>query len=453
MGPIGVAELARIVGARVRGPAGGLALGVCIDSRQGAAGSVFFALRGERADGHAFVRAAFEAGAAAAVVERAVDGAGQPQLEVADPLTALGDLARAWRSRFDLPLVGVTGSVGKTSTRDMVAAALGPRLRVHASESNHNNEIGVPLTLLGLAGDHEAAVVEMAMRGAGQIAHLCEIARPIVGVVTNVGVSHLELLGSRQAIADAKAELLEALPSRGAAVLPADDPFVERLTARCRCRALTFGLSAGADVRVTDLAFGDGGEPRFRLNGLRVTLRAPGVHHARNAAAAVAAALALGLKLEEAVAGLDGFRAPAMRMEVITGRGGVLVLNDTYNAAPDSMAAALATLALRAASPGARAVAVLGDMKELGAYSEEAHRYVGELPEMACVGLLVTVGREAEAIACAARARLPAEAVVSLTDTLAAAGELPRRVRPGDVVLVKGSRAMEMERIVRALAA
>lgn len=447
MEPISIAEAADALRARVIGLAEARATSVSTDTRRSVQGALFFALRGENADGHQYVAQAFHQGAAGAVVEREVVGAGAPQLVVADTLRALGDLARFYRERFDIPVVAVTGSVGKTSTKEMIACALCARYHTLASEKNFNNEIGVPQTLFALDRTYQAAVMEMAMRGPGQIARLAEIARPTVGVITNIGLSHIELLGSRQGIASAKAELLESLPADGVAVLPVEDDYFAFLRDRCPCPIITFGVAKPADFRATEVTFSEEGAPRFRINGVEVALRAPGVHHVVNATAACAAVAALGVSLEEATAQLETYHAPSMRMEILTTKDDIILLNDTYNAAPDSMRAALETLNLMASARGRRAVAVLGDMKELGDFSREAHRYVGEMARGKNIGLLVTVGKEAGEIGRA----LSGKNVRAFPDTDLAIKEIRNLVQHGDIVLVKGSRAMGMERIVEAV--
>lgn len=447
MEPIALAEAADALRARVIGSAEGLVTSISTDTRRGVQGALFFALRGESADGHQFVAQAFHQGAVGAVVEHEVVGAGAPQLVVADTLGALGDLARFYRERFDIPVVAVTGSVGKTSTKEMIACALGARYHTLASEKNFNNEIGVPHTLFALEHTHQVAVLEMAMRGPGQIARLAEIARPSVGVITNIGLSHMELLGSLQAVASAKAELLESLPPDGIAILPVDDDYFAFLRDRCSCPIITFGVAKPADFRASEPTFSEEGAPRFRINGVEVSLRAPGVHHVVNAAAACAAAVALGVSLEEAAAQLETYHAPPMRMEILTTKAGITVLNDTYNAAPDSMRAALKTLSLMASTRRQRAVAVLGDMKELGDFSQEAHRYVGEMARRYNIALLVTVGKEAEEVG----RTFGGKKAWMFPDTDSAIKQIGNLVQRGDVVLVKGSRAMEMERIVEAI--
>jgi UDP-N-acetylmuramoyl-tripeptide--D-alanyl-D-alanine ligase len=449
---VDLGEAAVAMGAE--GVAGGDAVitKVCTDTREGAEGALFFALRGENADGHRYVADAFMKGAVAAVVENEVPGVTGRQLVVPDTLVALGNLAAHYRDRFDIPVVAVTGSVGKTSTKEMLSAALRGRFNVLASVKNFNNEIGVPLTLFRLEPGHEVALIEMGMRAEGEIARLAEIARPTLGIITNIGLSHIERLGSRDGIARAKAELLEALDG-GTAVLPADDDYAAFLldTCRSRCRAVTFGRSATADFAVSDVSYSEEGRPRFRINGQTFELQAPGTHLPLNAAAVCAAADSLGVALEEVSAALAEYRAPAMRMETVRTKHGQTILNDAYNAAPDSMRAALETLVLLAG--GRRAVAVLGEMRELGEFGPEAHRYVGRLAGEQPLAMLATVGEAAEEIARVAAEALGAEHVRTFASTEEAAEKLPVLLGPDDVVLVKGSRAMEMERIVRALEA
>lgn len=449
MQPISLDDAARAMGSLLSGELSGEFSSVCTDTREGASGSLFFALCGENSDGHQYAAQAAADGAVGLVVDHELARISIPQLIVPDTLKALGELARYYRSRFDIPVVAVTGSVGKTSTKEMIATVLGSKFCVLTSRKNFNNEIGVPKTLFELGPEHSAAVVELAMRGPGQIDWLAEIARPQIGVITNIGLSHVELLGSREGLADAKAELLDHLPTDGAAILNADDDFVDFLRDRCPCRVVTFGVKRPADYRAVDLHFAPDGTSRFTVNGASIMLNAPGVHHVINACAACAVADALGISLPDTAASLAEFKTPAMRMESINRADGTTILNDTYNAAPDSMRSALETLRLLAG--GRRTVAVLGDMRELGDFSEEAHRYVGEVAGDSDLDLLITVGTGAMQIAAAAERELTPDHVVSSPDTETAVREVPTLVQPGDIVLVKGSRAMEMEKIVRAL--
>lgn len=447
---------------------------VCIDSREARDGSLFVALKGERADGHDYVAQAFAAGAVAALVERPMDGAAvvdvahgpAPEslqvpvaLVVPDALTALQALARARREACpDVLVVGVTGSVGKTTTKDAIAATLGQGMETLKSEGNHNNEIGLPLTLAGLEARHRCAVLEMGMYALGEIAALCEIARPDVGVVTNVGPTHLERLGTLDNIAEAKSELVRALPAGGRAVLNGDDERVRAMAAGTRATVLTYGTGAGNDVRAMDVTSQGLAGVRFRVEAIPearaagqgaccdLEVRALGRHAVMAALPAIAVGLAQGLDWERIQAGLLA-QGQGVRLMPRRGRGGTTLLDDAYNASPASMIAALEVLK---DLPGRR-VAVLGDMLELGAYEEEGHREVGRRAAEA-VDLLVTVGVRAQRIAHGARsAGLDASAV----RTTFAGGEAIRAVeallRPGDYVLIKASRSMGLETLVSAL--
>ncbi len=470
-------KVARITGGRRVGP-DVLVRGASFDSRQVRERELFFALRGERVDGHDFLRRAFAAGAAAAVVERGRVPAGTvvgTLVEVADPKAALGRLATAHRGRFRAWVVGVTGSLGKTTTKDLIAGVLGSRYRTLKSAGNLNTEIGVPMTLFQLTDEHEAAVIEMAMRGRGQIRELARMAQPEVGLITNIGLSHLELLGSQDAIAEAKGELLEELPPTGVAVLNADDPYCDFLATRA-LRSIRYGFHPEADVRC--LAIADCGlwiadwrrgrnsqtanrnpqsefewsAPAFGVEGARAAIPLPGRHNVSNALAAAAVGLCLGLDADEIAAGLAGAEISAMRMEVLRGPGDTVLLNDAYNASsPAAMLAALDVL--RGQGNGRRQVAVLGSMLELGPASEAAHQEVGEaVAEPGGPDLLLAVGELGSGIARAARARgMAAERVIECPDNAAALEELGERLQPGDVVLVKGSRGVRMEEIVAGL--
>ncbi|HSV72781.1 MAG TPA: UDP-N-acetylmuramoyl-tripeptide--D-alanyl-D-alanine ligase [Chthonomonadales bacterium] len=446
LGPIG-----RALGGRWTAPPPEWASGVTTDSREARPDALFVALRGERFDGHDYVAQAASAGAVAAIVDRELASAPIPLLVTPNSLRAYQGLARWRRERFAAPVIGITGSVGKTSTREMMACALGALGPVLQSERNENNEVGVPRTLLRLRPEHAVVVVEMGMRGRGQIAELADIARPDAAVLTNIGLSHIELVGSRDGIASAKAELLEALPPGGVAVVPADDDYAHWLVGRVRCRVVTFGVAREADFRARDVRLGADGAPEFRIGGVTVRLRAPGAHHVANAVAAAAMACALGVSLAEAAARIEAFRPPDMRLAALEGERGVLVLDDTYNAAPDSVRAALETLAMVASSQGRRALVFLGAMRELGEHAAEAHRHAGELAARSGAALVVAVGSGAEPIAVAAAAA-GAESLW-LPDSETAAARALDLIQPGDIVLAKGSRAIAMERVVRALVA
>lgn len=420
--------------------------GVSTDTRTLRPGDLFVALVGSRSDGHQHIAAALRAGARGLVVSQPVVASlDTPVLRVPDTEVAYGLLARHWRDRFDIPVVGVTGSVGKTTVKEMLAAVLSPLGPVLKTEASQNNETGVPKTLLQMTPEHQAAAVEMGMRGAGQIAYLCGVARPTVGVVTAIADNHLELLGSLDAIADAKGELLEALPAAGLAVLNADDPYLPRLQSKTAARVVTYGMEASdseSHFFPADLARTDGGW-RFELHGVPVTLPSLSRHDAGNALAALAVADALGVPLPDAARALADYAAPPMRMQVVQAADGATVLNDAYNAAPASVASALETLL---AHPGGRRIAFLGDMRELGARAEAAHRELGAaIASVGGLDALYTVGGLAALIPGATQRFADSEEAARFAREALA-------LRPGDVVLVKGSRAVAMEKIVAALA-
>lgn len=427
--------------------------GVTSDSRSVRPGDLFVAVSGERVDGHDHVDAALGAGAAGALVSSDARFAGTV-VRVADTREALLRLAADERAGSEAEVVGITGSTGKTSVKDLTAAVLATRFRVHASPRSFNTEIGVPLTLLNAPPDTEVVVCEMGSRGPGHIARLCEVARPGVGVVTNVGPAHLEMFGSVDAVADAKAELVEALPESGTAVLNADDPRVSAFDARTRAGILRFGTGPIADVRGEELRLDPSGLASFTLrtpDGTeRVQLAVPGEHMAWNALAAAAAGVALGLTAGECATGLKEARVSSWRMEITEGRDGIRILNDAYNANPTSMAAALK--AARWIAGRHRCVAVLGPMAELGAASAEEHERVGELAARLGIDHLVVVGEEARLIAVGAvREGVEPDRVFRCDTPEEAAAAALRAARPGDVVLVKGSRVAGLERVAEAM--
>jgi UDP-N-acetylmuramoyl-tripeptide--D-alanyl-D-alanine ligase len=442
-------------GARV---VGGLPLvfsGVATDSRTVADGELFVALSGPRFDGADFLPAAAAAGATAAVVnEKALGPTEMPRLVVPDTLRALGDLAYGYRGTLRTrSVVAVTGSVGKTTVKELTAAALSTLGPVLKTEGNLNNEIGVPLTLFRLRPSHTAAVIEMGMSHRGEIARLAEIARPQIGVVTSVHAVHLASLGTLDEVARAKGELFFGLPEDGIAVANADDPRVMAQAGASGRKVVTFGR-AGADVALGEVTTADLDGLDFQVNAfgesLRVHLSLLGEHNALNACAALAAAIPAGAKAEQAAEALKGARSAAHRLQLVALDRGTVLLDDCYNASPASVRAALDTL--RRAAGGRRLGAVLGDMLELGSDELSLHREAGR----AASGLdwLLAVGERAREIAAGAR-DVGVRQVVHVADAedlsgiLGALGDL---MRPGDAFLLKGSRGMRLERVSQKLA-
>jgi len=449
-----VQELVRATqGALVVGDLGLTVSGVSIDSRTLRVGEAFVAIRGHRVDGHEFIREAASRGAACIVAHAVPDPipAGVPLVLVEDTTRALGRLAAWHRARFAIPVVAVTGSNGKTTTKEMTAAVLATRWRVLRPEASFNNQWGVPLTLLGLTAEHEAAVLELGTNRRGEIAYLAGLAAPTVGVVTAVAAVHTEFLGSLDGVREEKCDLVRAIPPEGRVVLNADDPRVLGMARDSRAPVLTYGCGSGADVRAEAVVEdADGLAFTLAAGGARVPVRLAfvGRHNVANALAAAAVGLALGLGLEEIARGLAAARPPAGRL---TWRraGDVRILDDSYNANPASVRAALDTAA---AHRGAgRLVVVLGDMLEL-ADPEAAHAEVGRHAATAGAALLVGVGRWTRlTVEAAAAAGVPeAHHVAGVEDAVA---HLLKRVGPGDLVLVKGSRGMRMERVADALTA
>jgi len=439
-----------------------LATSLVVDSREVRPGAIFAALAGERTDGTRFVRTAVKAGAVVVLVpDNHADrddwaASGLPRIEVRDVQLALGQVGRAVRLRSTARIVGVTGSSGKTSTKDMLLAVLSAHRRTVANERSFNNEVGLPLTLARIEPDTEVVVVEMGTAGAGQIAELCDIASPDIGVVTIVGMSHFEQFGNSQdAIATEKAALPEAIPVSGFAVLNADDHRVLAMRERVRGRVVTYGVHAEADVRAQNVRLDAEGCPRFDLvaadGRAEVRLPATGEHMVVNALAAAAVASGLGLAVDEVAAGLASFQLSPGRMQITQRPDGVRVIDDSYNANPVSVEAALR--ALVAARPaGGRAVAVLGEMADLADLAVSAHEDIGRLAVALGIDLLVAVGAHPEhAVSAARQAGLKETMVVGRPADVAAA--LKPFIRSKDVVLLKGSRVAGLDLAATALTA
>jgi len=441
---VSLQELIHITGAIWCGhedvdPAQMIALGVSTDTRSLQPQQVFIALRGERFDGHGFVAQAIAQGAIAAIVEAPIPDA-KPYLQVNDTLAAYQAIARWWRQSLNTPLVAITGSVGKTTTKELIAAALSPQGPVLKTQANYNNEIGVPKTLLELNADHQYGVIEMGMRGRGQIALLTQIAQPDVAVITNVGTAHIELLGSEHAIAAAKCELLAELPSTGIAVLNHDH---ERLMTTARTvwsgKQVTFGLQGG-DIHGQWVD-----AHHIQVRGKTLPLPLPGEHNALNFLAAIAVLEAFELNWDPLQAGLT-VTLPSGRAGRITLPNDIIILDETYNAGVESMTAALHLLKR---TPGQRHIAVLGTMKELGDHAIRLHQQVGTVVRDLNLDALLILADPVEATAIATGAAPIATEQFNDQETLVS--RLRTLLRPGDRVLFKASRAVALDQVVDQL--
>jgi UDP-N-acetylmuramoyl-tripeptide--D-alanyl-D-alanine ligase len=419
---------------------------VTTDTRALTAGSLFVAIPGDRFDGNDFVGEAFAKGAAGALVSR-LGASSLPQIEVRDSRRALGAMARAWRASFSIPVVAVTGSSGKTTVKELVAAILSVSRSVCVTQGNLNNDIGVPLTLMRLKPEHDAAVIELGANHAGEIDYLASLAQPTVGVITNAAAAHLEGFGSLRGVCVAKGELLDHLPRAGTAVLNADDQFRADWVARSRCEfTVTFGFAAGADCGVV-------GEPHYLATGSEFRMRLPdgeeadvwlpllGRQNVANALAAAAAAQAVGTSLDDIVSGLARAAPVRGRLRAVPGRNGATIIDDSYNANPGSVHAALDHLA---ALTGRR-ILVFGNMAELGPAAPELHKEIGEYARGRC-DLLLAIGD----LASEAAAAFGADGR-RVADIEAARAALDPLLASDVTVLVKGSRVMGLDRLVRTL--
>ncbi|MFF4352328.1 UDP-N-acetylmuramoyl-tripeptide--D-alanyl-D-alanine ligase [Streptomyces sp. NPDC001530] len=453
---LSLAEIAAVVGGQtydIPDPAVQVTGPVVIDSRQVKDGSLFAAFVGERVDGHDYAKRAVEAGAVAVLAQRPV---GVPAIVVDDVQTALGALARSVVERTGATLVALTGSAGKTSTKDLIAQVLNRKAPTIWPEGNLNNEIGLPVTALRVTDETRFLVLEMGARYVGDIRYLTSLTPPKIGLVLNVGTAHIGEFGGREQIAQAKGELVESLPEDGAAVLNADDPLVRAMASRTKARVILFGESDEADVRAENVRLTESGQPSFSLrtpSGCSdVTMRLYGEHHVSNALAAAAVAHELGMSADEiALALSEAGSLSRWRMEVTERPDGVTVVNDAYNANPESMRAALRALA--AMGNGRRTWAVLGQMAELGDEALAEHDAVGRLAVRLNVSKLVAVGgREASWLQLGAYNEGSwGEESVHVSDAQAAVDLLRSELRPGDVVLVKASRSVGLERVAQAL--
>ena len=456
MEPITIQEILEAVDGKLLGETPDLAQTVervDTDSRNIHPGALFLPLEGERFDGHAFINDALEAGAAGCLTarERTNYLPGKFYIKVGNTQRALRDLARWYKSRFEIPFIGITGSVGKTTTKDMVAAVLGEHYKVLKTEGNFNNEVGLPLTLLRLDHTHEICVLEMGMNHFGEIDYLSGIVEPDVAVITNVGDSHIENLGSRENILKAKCEIFNHLKPDGLAVLNGDDELVSTLRGKLNFRTVWYGQSEGVDYRATDLE--SDGETFIRCkvktphNDCDVEIPALGDHMVYPALVAGAIGEQYGLSKEEIVRGILHFAPTKMRMNILRRGDGITILNDTYNANPQSMRAAIEVLAT---SKGTTKIAVLGDMLELGSLAPTLHAGVGECAAKAGIDCLVCAGELSKYIADAAEAEGMTE-VYWRPNKKEALTVLEQVVKPNCTVLVKASRGMAFEEFVEFL--
>ena len=431
------------------------AVQVSTDSRNITPGCLFIPLEGERFDGHSFINSALEAGAAGCLTARERESylPGKFYIKVRSTQRALWELARYYKKLFPIPFIAVTGSVGKTTTKDMTAAVLGARFRVHKTEGNFNNDIGVPLTLLRLEAQHEVCVVELGMDHAGEIDNLARLGEPDMALITNIGDAHIENLGSRENIFKAKCEIFPHLKKGGLAILNGDDPLLAALEGTLAQRTVFVGEGEGLDYTARDLSSDGAGHLFCRVKTPRsqfeANIPALGSHMIYPTLMAAAAAEALGMAPDEIVRGIGAFLPTKMRMNIVRCKGDIVILNDAYNANPQSMRAAAAVLG---DAQGRRKVAVVGDMKELGPGSEQFHRAVGGYFAQAGTDRLIAVGDMARFMAEGAR-----DAGLGQADwfpTLdAARNALSREVRAGVTILVKASRSMAFEKIVDYLLA
>jgi len=425
--------------------------GACIDTRVLKSGDLFFALIGENVDGHRFLDAAFDNGACAAIVSRSwFDAQESPkgQFVVVDtPDLALGDLGRAYRKRFDIPVIGITGSNGKTTTKDMVAAVLRTKYNVLATQGNLNNHLGVPLTLFELSKQHEVAVIEMGISDFGEMKYLCEIAQPNIGMITNIGPTHLEFLGSVEGVAKVKGELLEYLDESSMTILNLDDLFLFKERAKVKGRLLGIGIEQICQFRGEGLKLDQESFSHFTLQGRFFSLSIPGKHNVYNALMASATGWALDVPLEDAAQALKDFAPTKSRSQMLE-HNGVRLINDTYNANPASMKAALETL-VDIETKGRR-VAVLGDMRELGEITEEAHRELGREAGKRQIDALFALGDLADLVADGGR-ESGLDVVRAFANQEALIKDLNTYLKSGDLMMIKGSRGIAMEGVVAGL--
>ncbi|HZR05616.1 MAG TPA: UDP-N-acetylmuramoyl-tripeptide--D-alanyl-D-alanine ligase [Candidatus Udaeobacter sp.] len=452
MNPLALGQIAKFAGGSLSCGDGTVVIDkVSTDSRTIKRGELFVALRGENFDGHNFVDAVATSGAAGAIVDSGWEGQVPENfalIRAKDTLLAYQQLAANYRKSLTLRVVAITGSNGKTSTKDFAAAVLARRFRVTKTQGNFNNHVGLPRTILEATLQDEVAVWEIGMNHPGEVAALAKVAAPDVGIITNIGVAHIEFMGSRESIAEEKGALAEAVGAQGTVILNADDPFTKGIAARARGKVIFAGTTAGA-IRASEVNQSGNGTDFTILEGAhrcRAQLPVPGLHMVQNALLAVAAGRVFGLSLEECAAGLAAAPLTKARLQVREIRG-VQFLDDSYNANPESMKAALQTL-VELDAEGQR-IAVLGEMRELGDQSERGHREVGETAAALKIDRLIVIGNVAAIISDAAKGA-GLENSSTVASTAEAAELLTEIAAPGDLVLIKGSRLARTEQVIEA---
>lgn len=456
MMPIKLEDLARIVEGRIAGgDPSQLVLNISTDSRTLQPGDLYVPLKGERFDGHDFIWEAVSRGAMGFLTSQSYTREDDLAIiQVRDCLAALQALAREVRNRSSYRTIGLTGSTGKTSTKDFLKSILARRFKVWATPKSYNNEVGLPLTILGADSQDEILVAELGMRGEGQITQLCEILRPDMGIVTRIGPVHLETLGSEERIARAEGELVEAVPETGLVVLNRDDRWFPYMASKARGRVVSYGIDSEAEVRATDIKLDAEARPSFQLvSGDRrtvVKLQVMGEHNVANALAATALADQLGVSMEEIKEGLQRAQLSGMRMEMVR-VGGIRIINDAYNANPMSMKAALRTLSHM--GKRARTIALLGDMLELGEKAVYYHREIGREVVEQKIDFLIAVGDLSKYIyEAAVEAGLEQKRALLVDSLDDAANEIKKILSSGDVLLIKASRAIGLERVLERIA-
>lgn len=448
MKPMNAAEVSQAVDGQLAADGNIIIRSVSTDTRSLEPGCLFVAIRGERFDGHDYIRQAMDKGAALVMAEKKASiPEGVPVVRVENTVEALGRLAAFHRSRFRIPVIAVTGSVGKTSTKEMIAATLSAGMKVHKTKGNFNNEIGLPLSVLELDDSHQAAVFEMGMRGFGEIDYLSRIVKPNIAVITNIGISHIERLGSRQNILKAKLEIIHGMEDDGVVILNGDDELLSGLKGLLRQKTVFYGMDESCDVRASDLL--SNGEEGISFSVQcqawehRFFVPAPGVHNVQNALAAITVALKLDLDCETIEKGLLSYSGDRLRMNILD-IDGIKVINDAYNAAPASISSALKVLTEIGANR--RKWAVLGDMLELGEWAEDAHREIGMQVAEAGIDYLVAVGNYARwYVEGASDHGMPLEHTRLFQNAEDAKSYLKQKLDKGDVILFKGSRKMNLD--------